>query len=241
MVRNFKLTIEYDGTEYAGWQLQPDRPTIQGELARALGALAEGEVQIVGAGRTDAGVHASGQVANARLETRHPPEVLLRAVNAHLPPDIIVRELAEVGVHFNARYDARSRTYQYIFVRRPTALWRRYYCTVAEPLDLGAMRRGLGALIGDHDFTSFASAEDECPTARCGVIRAELIELAPLLVLEIEADHFLHHMVRTIAGTILEIGRGKPLRIAEILEARDRAGAGPTLPPHALYLKRVSY
>jgi tRNA pseudouridine38-40 synthase len=240
-LRNFKLTIEYDGTDYSGWQVQPGRPTVQGEFYSALGKLSVGDVHIIGAGRTDAGVHASGQVASARFETKHAPNVLRRAVNARLPADIIVRSIEEVDLHFNARRDAKSRTYQYIFIRRPTALWRRYYRIVRGEMDLKAMRRELVEIRGERDFTSFASADDEYDDKRCRVIGAALIDIPPLLILEIEADHFLHHMVRTIAGTILEIGKGKPWRMGEIIEARDRSRAGPTLPPNALYLKGVSY
>ena len=239
--KRFKLTIEYDGAGYAGWQVQPARPTVQGELYRAFEALAEGEIHIVGAGRTDAGVHAAGQVASVHLDTKHAPAVLLRAVNAKLPPDIHVRDIGEVSQRFNARFDARSRTYQYIFIRRPTALWRERCFVVEDGLDIGAMRAALAAIRGEHDFTSFASSADECATGNCNVIRAELIDLPPLLILEIEADHFLHRMVRTIAGTVLEIGSGKTRDIEEIITARDRSRAGPTLPPHALFLKSVSY
>lgn len=236
-----KLTIEYDGADYHGWQVQPDRRTVQGELYRAFDELAEGPVHIVGAGRTDAGVHAAGQVASVRLDTKHTPAVLLRAVNAKLPPDIRVRDIKEVSPHFNARFDARSRTYQYIFIRRSTALWRRRFYHVQGELDTGAMRAALASLRGEHDFTSFASSTDDCATKNCTVVRAELVELPPLLILEIEADHFLHHMVRIVAGTALEIGRGKPWHMGEIIAERDRSRAGPTLQPYALYLKAVSY
>ncbi|HUV35947.1 MAG TPA: tRNA pseudouridine(38-40) synthase TruA [Patescibacteria group bacterium] len=239
--RTLKLTIEYDGADYCGWQVQPDRRTVQGELYRAFDGLAEGPVHIVGAGRTDAGVHAAGQVAGVHLDTKHAPEVLLRAVNARLPGDIRVRSLEEASPHFNARFDARSRTYQYIFIRRPTALWRRRFYIVQGGLDIRAMRAALASLHGKHDFTSFASSSDDYTAKNCAVVRAELIELPPLLILEVEADHFLHHMVRTVAGTALEIGRGKPWHVGEIIAARDRARSGPTLPPYALYLKSVSY
>lgn len=239
--KKFKLTIEYDGADYYGWQVQPDRRTVQGELYRAFEELAEGPVHIVGAGRTDTGVHAAGQVAGVHLDTKHAPAVLLRAINAKLPPDIHVRDIEEVGPHFNARFDARSRTYQYIFVRRPTALWRRRFYPVRGALDIGAMRASLAALIGEHDFSSFVSSADDCATKNCTVIRIELVEMPPLLILEIEADHFLYHMVRAIAGTALEIGGGKRWEMEEIIAVRDRSRAGPTLPPYALYLKRVSY
>lgn len=240
-MRNFKLTIEYDGTHFYGWQIQPDRPTVQGELYSALEDLAAGEVKLVGAGRTDAGVHAVGQVASAGLETDLNPAVLRRALNAKLPPDILIRHVEDVRPSFNARFDAKSRTYNYIFIRRQSAIWRNYYHRIPEDLDLRSMRAALHELIGERDFTSFASSSDSCSTKRCNVIRADLIDASPLLVLEIEADHFLHNMVRSLAGTLLEIGRGKPWSVGEIIEARDRSRAGPTLAPYALYLMEVSY
>jgi len=240
-MRTFKLTIEYDGTDFSGWQVQPDRRTVQGELSRALEETTGERGKIVGAGRTDAGVHAVGQVASVRSGTTLEPAVLRRALNARLPFDIRVRSCAEASPAFNARFDARSRTYRYLFIRRPTALWRNYYLVVTGGLDTSAMRRSLKELLGEKDFTAFAAAEDDLGTKRCNVTRAELIESPPLLVLSLTADHFLHHMVRSIAGTVLEIGRGKPWSMGEIVASLDRSKSGPTLPPHALYLMHVTY
>ncbi len=240
-MRNFKLTLEYDGSDFFGWQVQPNRRTVQGELSTVLQELSRGPVKVVGAGRTDAGVHAVRQVANAPLDTRLGPDVLGRALNAKLPPDIRVREVVEVPLSFNARFDATSRTYEYLFIRRPSALWRRYFLLVEDELDVAVMRRAIQALIGEQDFTSFASSADTCVSKRCNVMGAELTGSTPLLVFTITADHFLHHMVRTIAGTLLEIGRGKFLHIGEILKKRNRSAAGPTLPPHALYLMGIHY
>jgi len=240
-MRTFKLTIEYDGTDFSGWQVQPDRRTVQGELYRALEETAGERGKIVGAGRTDAGVHAVGQVASVLSSTTLASAVLMRALNARLPFDVRVRSCIEAPEGFNARFDAKSRTYNYIFIRRPTALWRNYYHAVIGSLDTKAMRRSLRDLLGEKDFTSFASSEDDLTTKRCTMIRAELIEAPPLLVLSLTADHFLHHMVRSIAGTLLEIGRGKHWSMEEIVAARDHARSGPTLPPHALYLMQVAY
>jgi len=240
-MRNFKLTLEYDGTDFFGWQVQPDRRTVQGEISTAFQELSREPVKVVGAGRTDAGVHAIRQVANASLDTRLGPDVLRRALNAKLPPDIRVREVAEVPLSFNARFDAKSRTYDYLFIRRPSALWWRYFLLVEDELEVASMRRAVQKLIGEQDFSSFASSADTCVSKRCNVMRAELTGIMPLLVFTITADHFLHHMVRTIAGTLLEIGRGKSLHIGEILEKRNRSAAGPTLPPHALYLMDIHY
>jgi tRNA pseudouridine38-40 synthase len=240
-MRNFKMTIEYDGTDFSGWQVQPDRRTVQGELYSALANLGEGETLVTGAGRTDAGVHAAGQVAGVRIETRLGAEELMRAVNALLPLDVLVRGIEEVPLSFNARFDARRRTYHYIFIRRRSALWRRYFYFYDGALDVAAMQQGAKQLLGEKDFSSFCSSADESPTKRCRVTETRVFETPPLLVFHITADRFLHNMVRSLAGTLLDIGRGKPLIMKEVLEARDRATAGPTLPPHGLYLITVRY
>lgn len=242
-MRNFKVILEYDGTGFHGWQRQPGLRTVQEELSRAIKSItcACGDVTVTGAGRTDAGVHAVGQVASFSSPTALSPAVLRRGLNALLPRDIRVRSAEEAPASFNARFSARSRSYHYIFIRRPTALWRNYYYLVTGELDFAAMREALAGLRGEHDFTTFATAEDGSSMKRCRVIRAELVETPPLVVVSITADHFLHHMVRSLAGTVLEIGRGKPWSMAEMLAARDPAEAGPTLPPHGLYLMRVDY
>jgi len=239
-MRNFKLTIEYDGTEFHGWQVQPDVRTVQGEIMRALGELGSG-VTVTGAGRTDAGVHAAGQVANARLETRLDAPTVARAINAKLPHDVRVRGIEEVPLSFNARFDARSKTYRYIVTRRPTPLWRRNFHYYGGELDIQAMRWAARELVGEHDFSSFSSSADSSGTKVCRVMTTELVEAPPLLSFDITADHFLHTMVRSIAGTLIEIGAGKPRDIKHIIEQRDRRAAGPTLPPNGLYLVEVRY
>lgn len=240
-MRNFKITLEYDGTDFFGWQVQPDLRTVQGELVGALEMISEGEVKVVGAGRTDTGVHAVGQVASARMETKLEPTVIGRALNARLYPDVFIRNVEEVSLAFNARFDATSRTYHYIIIRRPTALWRHRFYLYDGELDLHRARGALREVIGERDFTSFASSADTNTTKICNVIDACLTDSPRLVVLSITADHFLHHMVRTLAGTILEIGRGKPWSMSEIIEAKKRTAAGPTLPPYALYLMEVRY
>jgi tRNA pseudouridine38-40 synthase len=240
-MRNFRLTIEYDGSDFHGWQVQPGLRTVQGELAGAFAGIGGKEITVVGAGRTDAGVHAAGQVANVKLVTKLDDSALARAVNAALPRDIVVRGLEEVPLSFNARFDALSRTYEYIFIRRTTALWRRYFYCYRGSLDVHAMRRAMRLLRGEKDFSSFCSSADSCGTRMCRVMEVDLIESPPLLKFRIRADHFLHTMVRVVAGTLLDIGRGRPMVMERILEARDRAQAGRTLPPHGLYLVDVRY
>ncbi len=240
-MRNFKMTIEYDGTDFSGWQIQSDRRTVQGELYSALERLGGGDTLVTGAGRTDAGVHATGQVASVRIDTRLAADELMRAVNASLPDDVLVKRAVEVPLSFNARFDARSRSYRYIFIRRRSAVWRRYFHLYDGPLDTGSMQREARSLAGERDFSSFCSSADACNSKRCRVIEAGVVETPPLLTFHITADHFLHNMVRALAGTLLEIGRGKALNMREILEAMDRSAAGPTLPPHGLYLVEVRY
>ena len=239
-MRNLKLTIEYDGGDFSGWQVQTDRRTLQGELLRVFAELAEGEVKIIGAGRTDAGVHAVGQVASVRLETGHSLDVIKKAVNAKLPGTILVRKVEEADLSFHARYDAKSRSYNYIFIRKPTALWKKYYHYTGGPVDVDAMRKAVKDLYGYDDFSSFATTGDTRSTW-CRVTRAELLENEPLMTISLKADRFLYNMVRTIAGTVLEIGRGKDLNIRDIIEARDRRAAGPVLSPSALYFMEVEY
>ncbi|RKZ06955.1 tRNA pseudouridine(38-40) synthase TruA [bacterium] len=240
-MRNFKLKIEYEGTEFHGWQVQPDCRTVQGELISSAQELSTEPVRVVGAGRTDAGVHATGQAANILMETRLEAHTILKALNARLPKDVIVKSVEETSLEFNARFDAKRRTYRYIFINRKTALWRRYFYEVPELLDTAAMRKALYSLIGEKDFSSFASREDANRSKRCIVQRADLVESPPFINLNITADHFLHKMVRTIAGTVLEAGLGKQIDMDEVIAARSRDSAGPTLPPHALYLVRVDY
>jgi tRNA pseudouridine38-40 synthase len=240
-MRTFKLIVEYDGTDFHGWQIQPGQRTVQGELCRAVYKATCGRSMVTGAGRTDSGVHAVGQVASFSSETRLAPDVLRRAINGWLPWDIRVRSVEEAPSGFSARFDAKSRTYHYIFIRRQTALWRNHYYLAAADLDIHAMRSALGDLMGTKDFTTFTTADDSSSTKRCDVTRAELVETPPLLTLSFTADHFLHHMVRSIAGTVLEIGRGKPWNMADVVAARDSSRAGQTLPPYALYLMAVRY
>jgi tRNA pseudouridine38-40 synthase len=186
-------------------------------------------------------VHAVGQVASFSSGTRLSPDVLRRAIDGWLPKDIRIRSVEEAPASFSARFDAKSRTYHYIFIRRETALWRNYYYFVKGDLDLRAMRRALAELVGENDFTTFTTAEDGSASKRCRLTGAELVETPPLLTLSLTADHFLHHMVRAIAGTLLDFGRRKPLSMADIVAARDSSRAGQTLPPHALYLVAVRY
>jgi len=240
-MRNFRLTIEYDGTGFHGWQVQPGLRTVQGELYSAFEEISKGPLKVTGAGRTDAGVHAAGQVASVLADTSLSPGRVLRAVRHKLPRDIFLREVDEAPIEFNARFDARDRTYHYIFIGRRTALWRRFYLPVPADLDIGAMREAVAALRGEHDFSSFTTAKAAKGGALCRVIRADLIDTPPLLTISLTADRFVHNMVRAIAGTVLEAGKGAGIDMEQVLAARERRAAGPTVPPHALYLMKVTY
>jgi len=239
-MRNIKLTIEYNGSGFSGWQVQPSKRTVQGKIVKVISKLAGHEVKITGAGRTDAGVHAVGQVANFHIKSDHSSSTIKSALNGHLPPDILIRDVEEVPLSFHSRYDARWKTYNYIFILKKTALWRGFYLQAAGDLNIDAMRNALSRITGEKDFASFASSSD-VKTTNCRMISASLNLQPPLLTISLKADRFLYNMVRTIAGTVLEIGMGKDYDVDKIINARNRALAGPKLPPHALYLMEVVY
>jgi tRNA pseudouridine38-40 synthase len=246
-MRNIRMTIAYVGTRFAGWQVQPGRDTIQGILENRIGSILGGSIRIVGAGRTDSGVHARGQVANFKTGSRIPPEGLRRALNAHLPEEIRVLRVEEAEPAFNARSDARGKEYRYRLFRGEvlSPFQAPYAVHVRGGLDAEPMRAAAGWLLGRHDFTSFAAAQ-------CRVVGKErTISLSEVsvdpaeefVVYRVRADGFLQHMVRTIAGTLVEVGRGRrdPDGLAAILEARDRRAAGPCAPARGLVLEKVFY
>ncbi len=233
--------MAYDGTEYAGFQVQPNAPTVQGELERALGEICGGPVRVTGAGRTDAGVHATGQVIDFRTASTLDGGTMERGVNALLPEDIAVSGLEPAGETFHARFSATGRTYEYRIRNAPTRdpLDRRREQWLPVRLDRAAMREASARLVGRHDFAAFAAGVSGVRTVR----RAVWSEEDLILRFEIEADAFLRGMVRGIVGTLLWVGRGKTSvdRFAEILRAGDRAQAGPSAPAHGLCLIHVSY
>jgi len=243
---NFKLTIEYDGTAYCGWQRQAGDPTIQEAIETALAVMVNRPVSVIGAGRTDAGVHALGQVAHFKAETRLTPGVFLKGLNSLLPDDIVIRGCHRVPDAFHARYDARGKHYRYRVLNRslPAAIGRHYAWHVRRPLDLAAMGQAAAALCGTHDFKSFEGAGSPRRSTVRTVFRCEVNPCGEdLLHLDIEGDGFLRHMVRNIAGTLVEIGSGR--RPADdmpaILAARDRHRAGITAPARGLFLVGVDY
>jgi tRNA pseudouridine38-40 synthase len=245
-MRNIKLTLSYDGTDFNGWQTQPGYRTVQETLEQAIAALTqEKRIRLNASGRTDAGVHAVGQVANFYSTTSYPPEVLVRAINARLPADVVVRTAEDVAEAFDANYDALRKLYRYVIHDGsvPDVFLRRYSCHSRHRLDVDPMRQAAQCLAGRHDFRCF---ETEWPNRLSSVrtiTHLGLSRMGDWIWLDVEADGFLYNMVRAIAGTLMNVGRGfwPPGQVAEILEAGDRKQAGPTAPASGLFLMRVTY
>jgi tRNA pseudouridine38-40 synthase len=254
-VPRFKLTIEYAGTRYSGWQIQANARTIQGEIDRAVRRITgRQDFELYGSGRTDAGVHALAQVAHLDVSTSIPPDSLVRRLNDELPADINILSAAIVPHRFHARRDARSRRYVYQVCRRRTAFAKPYVWWVKEPLDVGRMRQAAASFPGMRDFRSFtpdvSDEDDEGGAARSTVVLLERVEIleegegGEILLVRIEGSHFLWKMVRRIIGVLVEIGRGglDPQAAAEFLSSRSsKAPARLTAPPSGLFLERVIY
>lgn len=246
MTRNLKLIIEYDGSRYHGWQRQKENRSIQGEIEKALKTITASRVTLIGSGRTDAGVHARGQVANFKCDTRLEPETLVNALNSLLEEDIVIQACKPVGTTFHARYDAKSKVYHYRILNRPlpAAIGRQYSWFIRKPLNQEAMRAAIAHLIGRHDFKTFAGSGSARQQMIRRIYSAGLTEQDDgLLVFEIEADGFLRYMVRSIVGTMVDVGLGKitPADFKNILDSRDRSQAGVTAPARGLILIKVNY
>jgi tRNA pseudouridine38-40 synthase len=247
--RTLRLLIEYDGTGYCGWQRQDTAiaraPSVQATLEAAAREITGEQVEVVGAGRTDAGVHAWGQAAHLVTSSRIPAARFPGALNAHLPWDIRVLEARDMPEGFHARFDGVARTYRYEVLNRPapTALLRHRAHHVSEPLDLEAMGRALEMLLGRHDFAAYAGAGSAPKTTVCNIREASWRRSGDRIALEITADHFLRHMVRMLVGTLLRVGRGRLAADAPaaFLGDADNARTGPSAPAHGLYLVRVEY
>ncbi len=244
-MRNIKLLISYDGTEFSGWQRQPDRRTVQQDLEEAIGRLTGVEPPTNASGRTDAGVHALGQVVHFHTASEHPPEVFVKALNAILPPDIRVRGAEEVPQSFHATLDAKAKLYRYVVDNNPIAdpFQLRYSSHVYQGLDVAAMHRAAQALKGRHDFHSFETNWPNRTSSVRTITHIAANRMGPFVWFDVEADGFLYNMVRAIAGTLIQVGAGRwpEAKVAEALRAEDRREAGPTAPPQGLFLVRVRY
>jgi tRNA pseudouridine38-40 synthase len=246
MIRNFKITIEYDGTRYHGWQRQKNDRTIQQDIEKAAQTITGQQVSLTGSGRTDAGVHACAQVANFKCETHLGPQDILGGLNSLTEADIVITDCKEVEAPFHARYDVKSKTYVYRILNRanPAAIGRQYAWHIRKALNLEAMRAASTHLIGSHDFKAFEGAGSPRSHSTRSVFKANLVEETDgYLAFEIEADGFLRFMVRNIVGTLVNVGLGKtsPDEFKHILESKDRDQAGATAPAHGLFLKNVNY
>jgi tRNA pseudouridine38-40 synthase len=250
-MRNFKLVLTYDGSEFAGWQVQPDAATIQGTLASAIGRVTGEKVLPQGSGRTDAGVHALAQVATFATESPIPAANLLKALNDVLPALIRVIGISEAPPGFHARHSARAKTYRYRIYRAEicSPFLVRYVWHYPYPLDEDAMHQAAAALAGEHDFTSFAAVDPERGREEAAASNVRRIFASQWerhgdeLVYTVRGNGFLHHMVRNLVGTFVLVGKGtlKPQDMKRILQARDRSAAGATAPATGLYLVEVEY
>lgn len=251
IMRNIKLLIEYEGTRYAGWQVQSVLPTVQGEIIKAIKTLIAGHeglepIKLSGASRTDAGVHASGQVANFMTESRITPYAFQHGLNSILPSDIVIKKAEEEALDFDSRRLSKGKTYVYTVLNRayPSALLRNFSWFVFTPLDVNAMKEATGYFLGEKDFSSFCAAHsDACHPVR-NIASFEIHEKGDgVIEFEVKGEAFLRHMVRIMAGTIVAVGKGKikPSDIKRIIEAKDRRAASTTAPGQGLCLMKVDY
>jgi tRNA pseudouridine38-40 synthase len=252
-MRNIRLIIEYEGTRYAGWQVQQNLPTIQGTIEEKIKIITGEEVKLTASSRTDAGVHALGQVANFCTESRIPPHSMQMGINALLPDDIVIKKAEEVPLDFDSRQNAKAKTYRYLILNRsyPSAIYRNFSWHVFQKLDIDAMRKAAGYLTGKKDFTSFRAAECDAPHSIREILSFSITSLGTdlksvptgMLEIEVKGTAFLRHMIRIMVGTLVAIGKGK-IKLEDfqnIIDARDRRLAGMTAPSHGLFLKEVEY
>jgi len=245
LMRNIKLLIEYDGTNYCGWQRQPNGITIQEIMENALFKITSEKTAIIASGRTDSGVHALGQVANFKTDSRIDDTSFLKAFNSLLPKDIVVKDAATVDDNFHSRHSAKSKIYKYCILNRsyPSSFEYRYSWLIRQPLYVDAMKEAANFLIGSHDFSSFRSSTCEAKNPVRTLHRLDIEKTEDKIFLWCEADGFLKQMVRNIVGTLVYVGKGKfmPHTMQRILENKNRTSAGPTAPPQGLFLIEVRY
>ncbi|MDU3181011.1 MAG: tRNA pseudouridine(38-40) synthase TruA [Lachnospiraceae bacterium] len=244
-MKRVKLTIAYDGTNYCGWQIQPNGITIEEVINKALSKLTGENIVVIGASRTDSGVHAMGNVAVFDTETTIPADRIAMAVNRILPEDIVVIKSEEVALDFHPRYCDCEKTYEYHIVNTripiPTKRLTNYF--VSYELDIDKMRKGAAYLVGEHDFASFCNIKTDVDSTVRTVKELDILKNGDEITIRISGNGFLYNMVRIIVGTLIRVGRGfyQPEQVKEILEAKNRKAAGVTAPPHALMLMEIRY
>jgi tRNA pseudouridine38-40 synthase len=242
-MRNIKLTLEYDGTHFVGWQTQTNGRSVQEEITRVLRQVLQEKTTLHGAGRTDSGVHARGQVANFLTASTFDVNLLLNALNGNLPDDVCILAIEDVPGQFRARHDAKSRIYRYYISLAPIAIERHYRWYVKYSLDVDLMNLIAASIVGERDFESFCKYAADVDHYRCTVMKSEWTLLPGGLVYEIRANRFLHGMVRALVGTMVDMGRGHAPAAAfpDIMLTKDRTRAGMAAPAHGLYLEEVIY
>ncbi|MFC1577208.1 tRNA pseudouridine(38-40) synthase TruA [Candidatus Omnitrophota bacterium] len=244
-MRNIKLTIEYDGSSYSGWQFQKNSKSVQRTIERHLKKILSEKVRLIGASRTDAGVHARGQAANFRTRSALKARSIMMALNSNLPEDIKILSSREVGPDFSSQFDARSKLYRYTISNASSLspFMNRYAARVVRRLDISRMQKAAGSIVGRRDFRSFQTKTDRKVRSKKTVKKISMTKKGRLIVIDIEADGFLYNMARSIVGTLIEVGRGKlePRMVKKIIASRDRNAAGPTAPAKGLCLIRVRY
>lgn len=244
-MRNIKLTIEYDGKDFNGWQKQPNKLNIQGEIERAIYNITKEEVDLIGSGRTDAGVHALGQVANFKTNSEISIEKIPLAINSQLKNSIVIKEAEEVDERFHSRYNAKHKTYRYIINNSKcgTAIYRNLEYSYPFKLDAEKMKQASKYFEGEHDFKAFKSSGTSSKNSVRTIYKAIVKQEGEKIIIELTGNGFLYNMVRIISGTLLDVGLGKirAEEIPEIIESKDRQRAGKTLPAHGLYLVEVKY
>lgn len=244
-MRNIKLTIEYDGKDFNGWQKQPNKLNIQGEIEKAIYNITKEKVALIGSGRTDAGVHALGQVANFKTDSQIPIEKLAIAINSQLKNSIVIKNAEEVNERFHSRYNAKQKTYRYIINNSKTgsAIYRNLEYCFPIKLDVEKMKKAAKYFEGEHDFKAFKSSGTSSKNSVRTIYKAEVKQDKERIIIELTGNGFLYNMVRIISGTLLDVGLGKilPEEIPNIIEEKNRQKAGKTLPPHGLYLVAVEY
>lgn len=244
-MRNIKLTIEYDGKEYNGWQKQPNKLNIQGEIEKAIESITKEKVELTASGRTDAGVHAIGQVANFKTNSKLPIEKMAIAINSQIKNSIRIIKEEEVDDSFHSRYNCKRKTYQYIINNSlyGSAIYRclEYHMPIA--LNIDKMKKAIKYFEGEHDFKAFKSSGTSSKSSVRTIYQAQIKTQNNRIIIELTGNGFLYNMVRIIAGTIVDVGLGKiqPEQIPEIIKQKDRTKAGKTLPPQGLYLVKVEY